>query len=119
MNFLTDQDVYAATVRHLREAGHDVATASSLGLAAADDEHLLDVASQKERLLVTRDRDFGALVFVRKMEAGVLYLRIQPSTLNAVHDERMRVLRKHEETALRRAFVVVEPGRHRFRDTGA
>lgn len=115
MKFLADQDVYATTVRRLRKAEHDVETASEQGLASANDERLLEVALEKERILVTRDRDFGELVFVRKMGAGVLYLRVQPSTLEAVHKELMRVLRQHEEAALRRAFVVVEPGRHRFR----
>ncbi len=37
MKFLLDQDVYALTERFLREQGYDVATASELGLARAQD----------------------------------------------------------------------------------
>ncbi len=34
MRFLTDQDVYAATVRFLKGSGHHVVTASKEGLSA-------------------------------------------------------------------------------------
>jgi hypothetical protein len=33
----------------------------------------------------------------------------------SVHEELERVLASHEEEKLGKAFVVVEPGRHRFR----
>ena len=115
MNFLLDQDVYAITARHLRAQGHDVVTASDLGQSRATDEALLSMAHQQERLFVTRDRDFGGLVFVRDFGAGVIYLRSSPSLIHAVHEELDRVLESYEETDLRNAFVVVEPNRHRFR----
>jgi len=38
-----------------------------------------------------------------------------PSTQNVVHQELARVLKEHSEVELMSAFVVVEPGRHRFR----
>ncbi|MFQ6057315.1 MAG: DUF5615 family PIN-like protein, partial [Anaerolineae bacterium] len=76
---------------------------------------LLRIAQEQGRIFVTRDRDFGRLVFVKDLGAGVIYLRILPSTQNAVHQELERVLKSYSEEELRRAFVVVEPGRHRFR----
>ena len=41
MNLLSDHDVFGATVRFLRAAGHDVLTAAELGLSHADDTDLL------------------------------------------------------------------------------
>ncbi len=64
MKLLLDQDVYAATVRFLRSLSHDVLTASEAGEATASDSHLLDMARRLGRILVTRDRDFGSLVWV-------------------------------------------------------
>jgi predicted nuclease of predicted toxin-antitoxin system len=115
MRLLADQDVYAATVRLLRDLGHDVATAAERGLAQAADADLLRAAQADGRVFVTRDRDYGGLVFVQERGAGVLYLRVLPSTLQAVHAELERVLGMYEETELRDLFVVVEPGRHRLR----
>ena len=115
MKFLLDQDVYAITARFLAALGHDVTRAADVGLSRASDEEILGEAPASERLLVTRDRDFGSLVFVRNLGRGVLYLRILPSTQNAVHNELERILLSYSEEELSKAFVVVEPGGHRFR----
>jgi len=115
MKFLLDQDVYASTARLLNDLGHDVVPVAQIGLSQADDSELLGIAQEQSRIFVTRDRDFGGLVFVENLGAGVIYLRILPSTQNAVHNELERVLMSYSEGELMMAFVVVEPGRHRFR----
>jgi predicted nuclease of predicted toxin-antitoxin system len=115
MKLLADQDVYAATVRLLRDAGHDVETAAERGMSEAADADLLRTAHDEGRLFVTRDRDFGALVFQESMTSGVLYLRILPSNLIAVHAELSRILTLYAAEELLDAFVVVEAGRHRIR----
>lgn len=51
MKFLLDQDVYTLTVRFLREQGHDVVTASELGMSRAEDEQLLTTASEQRRII--------------------------------------------------------------------
>ncbi|HMF10716.1 MAG TPA: DUF5615 family PIN-like protein [Gemmataceae bacterium] len=119
MKFLADQDVYASTVRLLSGLGHDVVTAGQLGLAKAEDTELLRVAHEQGRIFVTRDRDFGGLVFVQGSGPGVIYLRILPSTRASVHAELERVLTLYAEQELQASFVVVEPGRHRIRKLAA
>ena len=115
MRFLADQDVYAVTVRLLRDLGNDTATAADLGLSRATDSDLLVVAQRQGRILVTRDRDFGGLVFLEHLGAGIIYLRVSSLSLDAVHAELARVLALYSEEDLHSAFVVVEAGRHRFR----
>jgi predicted nuclease of predicted toxin-antitoxin system len=115
MKLLADQDVYAGTIRFLSSLGHDVVPVAQLGLAQAEDAELLRMAHEQGRLFVTRDRDFGALVFVQGTGPGVIYLRILPSTRNAVHAELERVLTLYDQQELQTSFVVVEPGRHRIR----
>jgi predicted nuclease of predicted toxin-antitoxin system len=115
MKLLLDQDVYAATARFLSNLGHDAVPAAKIGLSGASDLHLLRVAQEQGRILVTRDRDFGGLVFLHHLGAGVIYLRLLPSTQKAVHEELARILKSRTEAELKSAFVVVEAGRHRFR----
>jgi predicted nuclease of predicted toxin-antitoxin system len=115
MKFLLDHDVYAATARFLRNLGHEVITVAQVGLAQGEDEDLLKFAEQLSRIFVTRDRDYGALVFLRKIGAGVLYLRMLPTTQQSVHNELERVLSTYSESDLMKAFVVIEPGMHRVR----
>jgi predicted nuclease of predicted toxin-antitoxin system len=115
MRFLLDQDVYIATARFLEGLGHDVVRVAQIGLSQATDRRLLDVAREQDRILVTRDRDFGALVFVNVLGAGVLHLRMLPSTQKVVHEELSRVLQMYSDQELKKAFVVVKPDGHRFR----
>jgi predicted nuclease of predicted toxin-antitoxin system len=115
MKLMADQDVYAATIRFLTGLGHEVVPAAQLGLARAEDAELLRVAREQGRLFITRDRDFGSLVFVEGRGPGFIYLRILPATQNLVHAELERVLTLYSEDDLRGAFLVIEPGRHRIR----
>ncbi len=119
MKLLLDQDVYAATARWLHQLGHDIVLAAEIDCASATDSELLCRARELERILVTRDRDFGQLVFVAELRTGVIYLRVLPSTVEATHKELETVLVSHSEDELRNAFVVVEPGRHRLRRLAA
>jgi predicted nuclease of predicted toxin-antitoxin system len=115
MKLFLDQDVYAVTIRFLIDLGYDVVKAAELGLSRANDVDLLRTAQEQDRIFITRDKDFGGLVFVEGVGPGVIYLRILPSTVQAVHEELARVLRDYSEEELKKAFVVIEAGRHRFR----
>lgn len=79
MKLLLDQDVYEATARFLIDLQHDVLRVGELGMAQASDEENLSKSLELNRIFVTRDRDYGNLVFVRQIRSGVLYLRILPS----------------------------------------
>ncbi len=115
MKFLLDQDIYALTERFLREQKYDVVTASELGLSRAQDSDLLKLAVEQGRIFVTRDRDYGNLVFVYGVGKGVIYLRILSLDMNEVHAELKTVLETYGEDELAKSFVVVEKGRHRIR----
>ena len=85
------------------------------GYKLFDDEELLKEAQAQERIFVTRDRDFGHLVFVRGAGSGVIYLRMLPSTFDEVHTELKKVFSEYSIEDLSRAFVVVKAKGHRFR----
>jgi predicted nuclease of predicted toxin-antitoxin system len=116
MQFLVDQDVYYMTVEWLRKEGHDVVMAKQIGMERAADEELLKGARDMGRLLVTRDKGFGALAFLKREESpGVILLRGSPAVLDAIHHELGRLFLEHKEEELKRLFCVVEPHRHRIR----
>ncbi len=115
MRFLLDQDVYAVTARFFADAGHEIILVAQINLSQASDEEILRTAQEQNRILVTRDRDYGNLVFVRAIGTGVIYLRILPTTVSVVHSELARILQIYSEEELAGAFVVVEPDGHRFR----
>ena len=122
MRFLLDQDVYALTARFLRELGHDLVTAAELGLSRAADTVLLARAGQESRIFVTRDKDFGGLVFVERLGKGVVYLRITPSTVQTTHEQLKLVLQTHTESGQRRvggaSIPALQNSRHARTQTG-
>ena len=115
MKFLLDQDVYDLTAHFLAEQGHDIVTASQLGLSRAQDSDLLKTAGDLGRVFVTRDRDYGNLVFVHDAGKGVIYMKMLPSAMNEVHAELKKVLETYSDTDLAKSFVVIEKNRHRIR----
>lgn len=58
MNFVADEGVDGLIVEKLREDGHDVLYIAEQKSGALD-EIVLAVANQGDRILMTRDKDFG------------------------------------------------------------
>ena len=116
MYFLADQDIWRVTLEVLRSWGHDVLSAQEIGMARGSDQDLLAKASEENRLLITRDKGFGALTFLGDFKmSGVILLRIKPENQDQVHAELRRLLEAHGERQLQKCFCTVEPGRYRLR----
>lgn len=116
MRFLTDQDVYKSTVDFLKEHGFDVVTAKDVGLSEASDENILIYSRENNLVLITRDKDFGSLVFFHKHDtSGVILLRIDPVTIKSTHEELLNFLTKHKDLNMNNRFCVIEAGCHRIR----
>lgn len=116
MKFLTDQDVYQLTIEFIKGLGHEVVRVKDVGLSTASDEKILTYALSQKLILITRDNDYGALVFLkRKKHYGVIFLKIEPRYVDIVHRELKRILIEHSKEGLAGCFVVAEPGRHRIR----
>lgn len=79
MRLLINENIPQANVTALRDAGHDVASVAELAPRISDTK-VMTIAHEEQRVVVTFDRDYGALVFGQKlpMPGGVLYLRFQP-----------------------------------------
>lgn len=116
MRLLLDQDIYKTTTDQLRLWGHDVVTAREIGMHRAGDEDLLKKARESSRIFVTRDKDFGRLVFLKdELSTGVIFLRLTPGSAESAHRELNRLLNEHTEEELMHLFCAVEPHRHRIR----
>ncbi len=115
MKFLLDQNVYFKTALFLKNLGHDVLRVAEIGLESAPDEKLLQKAQELDRILVTRDKDFGNLVFVKGMKIGVILLRLDPSNVDRVHCVLERVLTSLSEQEAKRSFLVIDHNKYRVR----
>ena len=62
MRLLVDANLSPEVARRLREAGHDTVHVAEVGLLSAPDSVILQAAADQDRILVTADADFGALL---------------------------------------------------------
>ena len=116
MRILTDQDVYKTTIDNLIKWGYDVTTAKELNMDKATDEALLAMANKLDCLLITRDKDFGAILFLRKeLSTGVILLRGNPNQIDDLHIQLKRLLHEHSEDKLKASICVVEHNKYRIR----
>ena len=103
---LLDANFPAPAARCLRQAGHDVVE-GACECQAWPDERILDRAVVEARWLVTFDRDFGDLVFKRRLPAPpVIVLLREPSYAPAEPAEWLLPLFENAEEQIGRFFVV-------------
>ena len=108
MRFLADESCDASVVRALRAAGHDV-TAIIETSRGATDPVVLELALAEQRVLLTRDKDFGELVFAARAPAGgVLLLRYPPSVRSSLPQAVLEVVAARP-LDLPGSFVVIGP----------
>ena len=77
MNILADENVEMAMIDWLRQTGHDVKWAAEL-CPSDPDPAVLEHARQSSRILLTRDLDFGELIYREgRATNGVILVRIR------------------------------------------
>ena len=116
MRFLLD--VCAASLRlqdELAAQGHDVLSALERNPRATDEE-LLALAMAERRILVTEDKDFGELVFVRRLPHPCI-VRFVGMTVAEKVTAMQELIEQHAEAMSRGALVVVTPRRVRIRQS--
>ena len=112
MRLLVDRCAGRHLADWLREQGHDVLEASTLGPDPGDTA-LLQIAESENRILVTIDTDFGLLVYLHDLpHAGVVRLPDVPS------EQRIalmaQVIGLHRQALEERSIVTIRETRIRI-----
>jgi len=76
MKFLADEGVDKPIVDRLRSSGFDVHYVLETH-QGSDDEQVLLLANEENRILITQDKDFGELVYrLKKVHQGIILIRL-------------------------------------------
>ena len=77
MDFLTDENIAASVVRHLRSKNHKITDIKAERLFGADDFKILDIASKENMVIITHDKDFANISRNRKVShKGIVIIRL-------------------------------------------
>ena len=97
----------------LLDLGHDVVSAYD-ECARASDEALLALAYEERRVLVTEDKDFGELIFVRCLPHPCIVRFVEMSIVEKLAAMR-ELLERHAGALHEGALIVVTRDRVRIR----
>ncbi len=114
MKFLLDVCADSRPLRAaLAELGHDILSARER-CPNASDEALLALAQEENRVLITEDKDFGELVFLRgRPHPGIV--RLVEMTPAERADAMRSLIDRHADAMREGAIVVVTENRVRIR----
>jgi predicted nuclease of predicted toxin-antitoxin system len=117
LRFLVDNALSPVVAEALVAAGHDALHVRDLGMQAATDEEIFEVAADEGRTIVSADTDFGTILALRRTaEPSVLIFR--RSSGRRPEDQARLLLRqlpRISDALERGSVVVIEEDRLRIR----
>lgn len=121
LKVLVDEDLPRSTAALLQSLGINAIDVRDVGLKAASDTQVFEYAQKEERIIITRDVEFGNILkYPPRSHYGVIVIRL-PNTY--VRDQILGVIRKFfvevEKKELVRHIVVLEVDKYRIRSFSA
>lgn len=113
---LLDQCLPRSAAKRLREEGWDVVHVGDVGMIHAQDEEILAFARQENRICVTLDADFHALLAVASVtDVSVIRIRIEGLNSIAFVDIIKQIWPKVEQAVTEGALITVTTKNIRIR----
>jgi predicted nuclease of predicted toxin-antitoxin system len=114
VKFLADVHISPQTVLFLRRLQHDVTRVGEVLRSTSTDEDIIDHAAAQDRVVLTQDLDFSAIMALSgRSKPTVVTLRLASSRVDYVNTVLERVLPQIENEALAGSLVTVAD--HDFR----
>jgi predicted nuclease of predicted toxin-antitoxin system len=106
VRFLLDESADFPLAAHLAEQGHDVTSIVHDHPRGINDVEVLAIAQREGRILITNDKDFGELIFRRRLaHSGVILFRLEEEPIEVKKAWLDRVTRDFAD--LLNEFIVI------------
>ena len=114
MEILADESVDYRLVKYMRNLGYQVVSVLEACPGVSDDQ-VLKIAKQKRAILLTEDKDFGALTFrLKKSNNGIVLLRFSGIPIESKKEIIKNVLKLHAPQLIGN-FTVISSEKCRIR----
>ena len=118
LKFLLDADMPRSSVEIIRSLGFDVEDIRDIGMGAAKDNEIIEYAVNDDRIIVTRDTDFGEVLRYPKHPGAIIFRLPYTFTVKEINKKLKEFLTSVSEDKIRNAIVIVELSRYRRRKIG-
>jgi predicted nuclease of predicted toxin-antitoxin system len=116
MRFLANAGISPKTVEFLRRSGHDAIHVRELAMQRAPDRVLAEKARADNRILLTFDLDFGAILALGVVDRpSVVIFRLSDERADSVNRRLEAVLSEQAAALESGALILVEDTRYRIR----
>jgi predicted nuclease of predicted toxin-antitoxin system len=115
MKVKLDENMPAAMLNLLREAGHDVSSVVDEGLSGTDDSRVIRAATSQGRILITFDVAFGNIrTFPPESHAGIVVFRLHDQRWAVLEEPARRMLKSGTLDRLQGGLAVIDESRIRI-----
>jgi len=116
MKLLLDQGLSRSAATLLSEAGIDTIHVADINLSTADDRDILEEARNNERVVVTLDADFHALLALSEATSpSVIRIRVEKLRAQGLTNLLLTVVSEFEKNLQQGVVITVEASRVRIR----
>ena len=116
IRIVLDQGLPRGTAAHLRREGWDVVHVGEIGMSRATDLEILDYARRENRVCVTLDADFHALLVLgSERSPSVVHIRIEGLQAMAMAELLIRIGSHIQSAAEQGALITVTETQVRIR----
>ena len=107
MKFLADINIPQSVIIELKKLKHDVIDAKK-NLLYAPDTEIIKIAKQETRIILTRDKDFIALVQYPKYQVPTIVIRLKEQTPKHILERVVELLNNQSAKILANSLTVVK-----------
>jgi predicted nuclease of predicted toxin-antitoxin system len=116
MRILADAHISPASVDFLRSLGHDAVRIGKVLSAEATDREIVEYAAREDRVILTQDLDFSAIIALsRRTTPSVISVRLGSARIETVNETLAVQLARLESEVSRGVLATVEGSRIRIR----
>lgn len=115
LKFLLDADMPRSSAEVIRRIGYEVEDVRDIGMRAAKDKEIIEYALKNNRIIVTRDTDFGEVLRYPEHPGAIIFRLPYAFTSKEINERLEEFFKSVNEEEIRETITIVELSRFRRR----